>query len=213
MNAPAKETTRDTALPGTALALFAGEELPFPPVPEALAGALQSQGRAWFATRPMASTPYDFHHFLNEIETQPDLADYAVVGFDGHGTNSWAVHFYMVAKGIALFIKLPWGGAYLEPGPARVQITEMFDWAAALLLQLQRAEVAGKVPPGMRLHVAASRFDHAGWRWVGAGQNAAQTPWNPAGGMRAAVRQELEEVIAGRAFADGINQQGQPVVP
>ncbi|GKS92145.1 hypothetical protein [Acidovorax sp. SUPP2539] len=209
MNAPAREPAVGTALPGTAPALFVSEELPFPPVPAALAGALQAQGRAWFATRPVGSSPYDFHYFLNEVETQPDVADYAVVGFDGHGTNSWAVHFYLVQKGIALFIKLPWGGAYLEPEPARAQITEMFDWAAALLSQLKRAESAGKIPPGMRLHVAASRFDHAGWRWVAAGQNAAETPWNPAGGMRAAVLQELEGVIAGRALVDGANPQGQ----
>lgn len=207
MNLSANEAERDTGAP-SALTLFADEGLPFPPVPTALASALQVQGRAWFATRPVASSPYDFHHFLDEVETQPDVADYAVVGFDGHGTNSWAVHFYLVGQGLALFIKLPWGGAYLEPEPARAHITEMFDWAAALLSHLQRAESAGKIPPGMRLHVAASRFDHAGWRWVAAGQNAAETPWNPAGGMRAAVLQELEAVIAGRALAGGSNPQG-----
>ncbi|GKT15626.1 hypothetical protein AVHY2522_08775 [Acidovorax sp. SUPP2522] len=208
MNLSANEAERDTGA-SSALTLFADEGLPFPPVPALLLASMTQQGAAWFATRPVASTPYDLHHFLDEVETQPDVADYAVVGFDGHGTNSWAVHFYLVQKGIALFIKLPWGGAYLEPEPARARITEMFEWAVAVQSQLQRAESAGKIPPGTRLHVAASRFDHAGWRWVGVEQSAAETPWNPAGGMRAAVLQEFEAVIAGRALAGGSNPQGQ----
>lgn len=113
-----------------------------------------------------------------------------MVGFDGHGTNSWAVHFYLVGTGIALFVKLPWGGAYMDPEPARAHIAEIFDWAAALLSRLQRAESAGHIPPGLRLQVAASQFDHAGWRWLGTGQDAAQAPWNPPSGMRAALLQE-----------------------
>lgn len=190
MNASANEPT--------AQALFEGEGLPFPPVPAPLAASLQQQGPGWFATRPLVSTPYDFDHFLAEVQTQPGLPDYALVGFDGHGTNSWAVHFYLVGKGIALFIQLPWGGAYLEPEPARAEITELFEWAEALQSRLRLAESARKIPHGMRLQVAASRFGHAGWRWLGAGQDAAATRWNPPAGMKAAMLQELDDVIAGR---------------
>ncbi len=205
MNTFADDAERDINAP-TALSLFADEGLPFPSLPALLTASLKQQGSAWFATRPVASTPYDFHHFLNEVATQPDVADYAVVGFDGHGTNSWAVHFYLVATGVALFIKLPWGGAYTEPGPARAHIADMFEWAEALLSRLQRAESAGKIPQGMRLQVAASRFDHAGWRWLGAGHGAAdETPWNPSSGMRAATLQELDDVIAGRKVLTAVH--------
>jgi len=182
----------------TARALFEAEQLPFPPVPATLAASLQAQAPGWFATRPVASTPYDFDHFLAEVESQPDVADYAVVGFDGHGTNSWAVHCYLVGKALALFVQLPWGGAYLEAEPARAEIADLFEWAGALQSRLQRAEADRKIPDGMRLEIAASRFGHAGWRWLGSGPDAAATAWNPAAGMKAAILQELDDVIAGR---------------
>lgn len=198
MNASANEPGKESTVP-TAQAMFEHERLPFPPVPAHLAASLQQQGQGWFATRPFASTPYDFDHFVAEVETQPGPPDYALVGFDGHGVNSWAVHFYLVTKGVALFIQLPWGGAYLEPEPARAEITALFDWTTALLSRLQLAESARKIPDGMRLQVAASRFGHAGWRWLDAGQDdAAATPWNPSAGMKAAMLQELDDVIGGQ---------------
>jgi hypothetical protein len=182
----------------SAQALFDGERLPFPPVPAPLAALLQAHGASWFATRAVASSPYDFDRFVGEVEAQPTLPDYAVVGFDGHGSNSWAVHFYLVDRGLALFVQLPWGGAYLDAEPARAEIAELFDWAAALQARLRIAEAAGKIPPGMRLQVAASRFGRAGWRWLDARQDAAATPWNPPGGMKAALLQDIDDVIAGR---------------
>jgi hypothetical protein len=197
MNAPKNEPGSDSTVP-TAEAMFEHEHLPFPPVPAPLAASLQQQGQAWFATRPVASTPYDFEHFLAEIEAQPGLPDYAVVGFDGHGTNSWAVHFYLVAKRLALFIQLPWGGAYLEPEPARADINDLFEWAETLQARLRLAESAGKIPQGMRLEIAASRFGHAGWRWLDAGQDSAGIPWNPSTGMKAALLQELADVAGGQ---------------
>ena len=197
MNESAYEPGNGTASP-TAQTLFEGERLSFPPVPAQLAASLQQQGPGWFATRPLASTPYDFDHFLAEVEKQPGLPDYAVVGFDGHGINSWAVHFYLVSKGIALFIQLPWGGVYLEPEPARAEIAELFEWAETLQSRLRLAESAGKIPAGMRLQVAASSFGHAGWRWLDAAQDASTIRWNPSAGMKAAMLQELDDVINGR---------------
>lgn len=182
----------------SAEALFDGERLPFPPVPASLAASLQPQGPGWFATRPVASTPYDVDHFMAEVEAQPGTPDYAVVGFDGHGTNSWAVHYYLVGKAVALFVQLPWGGAYLDAEPARAEIADLFDWAAAVQSRLQRAEAGRKIPDGMRLEIAASRFGHAGWRWLGSGPDAAATGWHPAAGMKAAILQELDDLIDGR---------------
>lgn len=181
----------------SAQALFDGERLPFPPVPALLAASLQPQGPGWFATRPVDSSPYDLDHFLAELETPPGPPDYAVVGFDGHGSNSWAAHFYLVGQRIALFIQLPWGGAYLEPEQARANIADLFDWAEALQSRLQLAEAARKIPDGTRLQVVATQFGRAGWRWLEAGQDAAATPWNPSAGMKATILQELDDLRTG----------------
>jgi hypothetical protein len=180
-----------------AQALFAAEGLPFPPVPGHLAPALGEQEHGWYATRPMGSTPYDLGHFLAEVETQPDVPDYAVVGFDGHGINSWAVHYYLVGKSVALFIQLPWGGAYTDPEPARADIADMVDWAARLQSRLQQAEALHRIPDGMRLVVVASRFGRAGWRWIRAGRDQPATPWNPPAGMMSAILAELDDLAGG----------------
>jgi len=194
MNEPAGGAAAATP----AQALFAAEGLPFPPVPGHLASALSEQGRGWYATRPMRSSPYDLEHFLAEVETQPDVPDYAVVGFDGHGTNSWAVHYYLVGKSVALFIQLPWGGAYTDPEPARADIADMVEWAAKLQAGLQQAEALHRIPEGRRLVVVASRFGRAGWCWSRAGRDAAATPWNPPAGMMKAILAELDGLVGGQ---------------
>src|SRR5213593_2695569 len=45
-----------------------------------------------------------------------------IVGFDGHGTNSWAAHYDLIVKSLALFLQLPWGAAYTDPEPGRAEI-------------------------------------------------------------------------------------------
>jgi hypothetical protein len=198
MSTSSEASTLDQTVPSQAQALFAAEGLPFPPVPTRLASALQAQGRAWYATRAMASTPYDLEHFLFEASSQPDLPEYAVVGFDGHGTNSWAAHYYLVVKSLALFIQLPWGGAYTDPEPARENIAAMIDWAAELQSRLEQADAVQRIPEGMRLEVAASHFGRAGWRWVGGGRDASTTSWNPSAGMLDAILAEVGDVVDGK---------------
>src|ERR1700719_2996338 len=100
-----------TAAPSTieqARALFAAEGLPFPPLPERFASALREESPHLFATRASEAPPYNLEVFSLEIQQDPAVPDYAVVGFDGHGTNSWAVHYYLVEGALALFIQLPW---------------------------------------------------------------------------------------------------------
>ncbi|NRO99429.1 hypothetical protein GWC77_26470 [Paraburkholderia sp. NMBU_R16] len=197
MNTPANESSDDGGLPSV-LALFERERLPFPPVPERLAVSLRRKARGWFSTRPTQSSPYCLEEFLAEVETHPHLPDYAVVGFDGYGTNSWAMHYYLVGKAIALFIQLPWGGAFLETGPARAGIVELLEWAANLQSKLQEADALRRIPDGVRLEVVASRFGRAGWRWLDAGRNPMETPWNPPFGMKDAMLREIDNLIGGQ---------------
>lgn len=179
-------------------AAFAAEDLPFPPLPPHLAAALQPRGSGWFATRPVDSSPYDLGHFVDELAAQPAVADYAVIGFDGHGINSWAMHHYLVTASLALFVQLPWGGAYGEPALEREDITSLLGWAAKLQPLVDRAQAAGRIPQGMRLQVIASRFGRAGWRWAGGARDPATTPWKPAAGMLEATLAEVGGVIEGR---------------
>jgi hypothetical protein len=197
MNTPQIET-HETRTPQTPQTLFERERLPFPPVPKHLAASLQQQGQAWFSTSLLQATPYDMDHFLAEIEDDSGLPEYAVVGFDGHGTNSWAAHYYLVSDAVALFIQLPWGGAYLDVEPARAEIADLFGWAAELQSKLQIAHERRLIPDGWRLQVAASRFGQAGWRWLAAGRDNAALPWNSPGGMKATIQQALDDILGGK---------------
>lgn len=198
MNAP--DSLSDDVIdgPNTFQSLFMGEKLHIPPLPEHLAACLQRQGKTLFATKPLRATPYDLARFLEEVETDPETPAYAVVGFDGHGINSWAAHCYVVSDAIALFIQLPWGGAYLDPDLARAEIADMFDWAATLLPKVQSASEQQKIPNGLRLQVVASRFGRAGWRWLAAGADNGAVEWNPAGGMKATILKTVDEILSGK---------------
>jgi hypothetical protein len=197
MNKPAADS-RDVRASPEAQALFEREELPFPPLPAHLAALLQPHGKALFTTRLLKETPYGLDPFLAEVEAHPDMPEYAVIGFDGHGVNSWAAHCYLVSHAAALFIQLPWGGAYLDPEPARAEIANVFAWAATLQSKLELASLQQKIPKGWRLQVAASRLGHAGWRWLVAGRDNATASWNPAAGMMATLQKLLDDILAGR---------------
>ena len=94
-----------------ARALFTAEGLPFPELPPTLAGQMQPFGELLFGTRDPETGPYALDVFRDAVYEQP-VTDYALLGFDGHGINSWALHYYLVQGPLALFIQLPWGGAY-----------------------------------------------------------------------------------------------------
>jgi hypothetical protein len=180
-----------------AQSLFEKENLPFPPVPAHLAASLQQVQPAMFATRSLPSTLYDLRYYLGEVAEQPDLPDYAALGFDGHGTNSWAAHYYVITGKLALFFQLPWGGVYLDPDPARAEITELFRRAAALQDKMRQVDQAGKIPAGLRLQVSASPFSHSGWRWVDIAKGTEAVAWNDARGMTLKILAELDEVLSG----------------
>src|SRR5262249_27867933 len=147
-------------------AMFAGEDLRFPPVPPALTVSLQKAGEHVFATRELAQTPYLLERFRGEVYRDANVPDYAVVGFDGHGINSWAVHYYLVEKALALFVQLAWGGAYTDAREARTSIADAFEWAERLQERVRQASEQGLIPPGWRLLVVASEFAQPGWAWL-----------------------------------------------
>jgi hypothetical protein len=147
-----------------ARAIFAREDLPFPPLPPAMAPALMKCTDNVFATRKLEQTPYLLEHFRSEVRREA-VADYALVGFDGHGVNSWAVHYYLVDGALALFMQLAWGGAYMDPAEAREAIATAFAWAERLQERIRQASTQGLIPAGWRLLVVASEFAQPGWAW------------------------------------------------
>ena len=183
-----------------ARALFATEGLPFPPVPAELASALREARPNIFATRPVEVPPYTLAAYSLEVQAERAVPSYALVGFDGHGINSWAVHYYLVDDALALFIQLPWGGAYVEPDEARRTIEAVFSWAGTLQSKTRRAQRDGFIPPGWRLLVVGSRFDEPGWAWIPSPPPGPDViVWQEGPDLRAAVDKALDDLFAGRA--------------
>ena len=158
-----------------AKALFRREALPFPPLPERLAGRLYPAGTSLFATRELPRGAYAMGHLVSEVVTaQPP--DYAVVGFDGYGVNSWAVHYVLVHESLALFVQFAWGGAFVDHDAARRAVTDAFSFAESLQGALQRAAALGKLRPGRRLVVSLSDLGVSRWSWIG-GTGATEPGW------------------------------------
>jgi hypothetical protein len=183
----------------SARAAFEAENLPFPPIPESLAVHLAPYNEFVFATRPLANGPYAIESFVHELERKPDQAGYAVVGFDGHGINSWAAHCYVVSGPVALFIQLPWGGAFTDVETSRAEIVKMFDWSRSLQELAARADAQGKIPKGWRLAVVATQFGtRSGWCWLKPGADAKDVKWNPPNDMQSELTELLSGIVSGK---------------
>jgi hypothetical protein len=183
--------------------LFEAEHLPFPAVPRHLASRMTPFSRSVFATRALAHGPYGLGGYQYEIEQSPALAEYALVGFDGHGTNSWAAHYFLVSGPLALFIQLPWGGAYGDAVEDRAEIVKMFAWASSLQALIAQAAAQERIPTGWRLMVVATHFGDSGWRWLKPGQVPGEVGLNTAQGMKFALINLLSNVVSGRVDLTG----------
>ena len=98
---------------------FAREPLPFPPLPERFTGRLRPFGTDVFTTRELDHGPYAMGVLVAEILDGDPVPEYATIGFDGYGIQSWAVHHILVQRGLALFLQFAWGGAQLDQDAAR----------------------------------------------------------------------------------------------
>jgi hypothetical protein len=191
--------TQDNAPLQRAQALFEQEELPFPYLPMTLSSALAQHSPTIFSTRSLVDTPYDLGAFLSELASNPAVPDYAVIGFDGYGYNSWAVHHFCVQSDLALFIQLPWGGAFADADADRAEINRMFSWAQGLLQQMAQLQQQGLIPPGRRLLVIASTFGRSGWAWLGPdASDEANPPLQTGGKLRADVDDSLTNIARGQ---------------
>lgn len=93
---------------------FASAQLPFPYTPEVLAPRLRAINDWIFSTRDDDRTPYAIDDFVDEFLAHPQLSPYLMFGHDGHGMNSYAMHYFLVYERVALFDQLAWGGVYMD---------------------------------------------------------------------------------------------------
>src|SRR4051794_28595595 len=93
--------------------LFREKGLPFPPIPDEMTPDIRRLGNWIYGTRSDEPFLYAIDRFVDEaVVGRPK--DYVLLGHSGHGTNSWALHFYLVHGPLRLFVQIGWGGAYFD---------------------------------------------------------------------------------------------------
>lgn len=173
--------------------------LPAPPIPPVLAPSLR-RVRSWlYSTRPDseqpdgAPGPYDLAWYGKEFLDGRAPAPYLVTGHDGHGINSWALHWYLVQAPLAIFVQTPWGNAYddeTQRSQAPLALGVLFAGVQSLMDAAPAARESGRLAPGDWLVVVAS--DLSGHRWA---------PW-PAGDRRIDWREPPTAPLALEAALD-----------
>lgn len=149
-----------------ARAWFAEQGLPFPPLPAELAARLAGIAPNLFSSRSAESlpaSPYDLSSFIEEA-AGGNVPDYVLVGHDGHGLNSHAVHCYLVRGRLGILIQIPFGGAYNDDDKAREDMAQIFTEHAPLM----RATAPSPKDAGDRLLVVISGFYGPRFRLPGA---------------------------------------------
>ena len=90
---------------------FARELLPFPPLPECFTGRLLPFGDHVFTTRELDHGPYAMGVLVAEVLDGGPVPEYATIGFDGYGIQSWAVVTTSWCSGdwgLSLFLQFAW---------------------------------------------------------------------------------------------------------
>jgi hypothetical protein len=151
-------------------ALFAAQGLPGLALPAHLTAALLPVGEHILSTRKLAHPLYRLDAWFEAVWRGTE-SDYAAIGFDGHGMNSWAAHFYLVHGPAAMFLQCRWGNAFDDTVRARERMEGIFGLAGQLLEDLDSAQRTGCLTAGQRLVLRVSDFSRSGWGWAGQPQS------------------------------------------
>ena len=119
------------------MSLSALNDYPVPPVPVDILDNLKPVSLNLLAYGAVIAAPYQIDEWLDLLE-QGELQNTFVYGFDGHGINSLALHYYLVQKHFACFIQLPCEGLYHDPVDVEA-LKNSYERVAALSTRLEQA--------------------------------------------------------------------------
>lgn len=143
--------------------LFAQEGLAFPYIPSPMSNNLEKLSEWVYGTRTDTPNPYDLFWFVTEVATQP-VEDYLLFGHAGHGINSYAMHYYLVRRSLAVFLQISWGGAYTDKEQATQELASYFAQTEDIIRAVEKQGQQKRFQPNERLIVVVSDF--SGSRWM-----------------------------------------------
>jgi hypothetical protein len=145
----------------SAFFLFKDLGLPLPPLPTALVRQLEEVDEHVYSTRPGAPASLTPLAGLADEAARGEAPPYLAFSYEGHGTNSWFVRYAAVLPHVAVFLELPFGGAFDDPLAARAVIERAFRETQALLSLPEPRD-------GAPLVAFVRGEGNAAWRAVGA---------------------------------------------
>jgi len=137
--------------------VFKKANLPFPNIPEKLAQRLREVHNWGYTTRgtDVIDWPENIRHIYVKEADHATLPDYAMLCHAGYGTDSYAIHYFLVYGPLRMFLQLHWGGGY-SCGEANV---EHMRRAFALADQIvKEVEVSNRFGKEDHLVIAVSAF-------------------------------------------------------
>ena len=90
--------------------------------------------------------------------------DYAIVAHAGHGLNSSGILYFLVHGGLALFMKVAWGGAFMDNVICTANANRALALATALSKAAEQSARLRETPPCDRMIVVASDLTESKWR-------------------------------------------------
>lgn len=147
---------------------FAESGIPFPPVPEEMITKVLEFQPWVFGTRRIKHGMYFIETFIEEVQSR-NVDDYLLFGHDGHGVNSYALHYFLVFKRLAIFIQWGWGGVYMDNAKQLREIATLFDYVKRVI-DLHESIPLNVLATSKRLLIVESDFVNSFWGFTSEGK-------------------------------------------
>lgn len=155
--------------------LFQQNGLPVPPIPPEFHKRLRKLADWLYGSEDAAEISlYDQEAFTPRA-TDPHVKPALFIGHDGHGTNNWALHYYLFQTDLALLLQMPIGGVYQNEQKCIDNICSTFDTLSELLAEFADARHARRLPAA-RLFVLQSHINPSWKQWISQSASAAVSP-------------------------------------
>jgi len=141
-----------------ARALFADAKLPFPTVPAEFHSHFHEVDKWHFEANAPKGHPYNMDAYIRRARRSA-VNDFVVLAHAGHGVNSYAIHYFVVQKPLAVFLQIGWGGVYMDAARSVALVTRCFALTDSLVAAVAEARATRRLTEDERIIVTASDFN------------------------------------------------------
>ncbi|MCK5673461.1 MAG: hypothetical protein KAH95_08795, partial [Spirochaetales bacterium] len=164
--------------------LFTKAGLKFPKIPEELSVRLKEKGKWLFSTKEIDKSPYNLQHYTAEAD-KSQMDNYAILAHSGHGSNSYAIQYYLVYGMLEMFLHIGWGGIYMNPEKTAATIESCFSLSDKII---QKVQVSNNLKSGTKIRIVGTDFYKSYWTVSGTdGQKMKADSKDPIGVLTAAL--------------------------